>query len=249
MRAHCFLHVPFEGPGSIEPWLVKNGYTLTQTRFYETPGPSSLTASRELPVPPPLPDPAGIELLVIMGGPMSVNDEAEFPWLVAEKAFVREAIESGTPVLGICLGAQIIASAMGAEVFPNAHKEIGWFPVHSAPAPHSAENTVFSFPSETTVFHWHGETFQLPAGAVLLASSPACKNQAFQLGPRVIGLQFHLETTPDSAREIVQNCRDELLPAEYVQTEAGILSAGADQYTSINNLMSDVLSFLQRDDE
>lgn len=246
MRAHCFLHVPFEGPGSIEPWLVENGYTLTQTRFYDTLGPSSLPASRELPEPPPLPDPAGIELLVIMGGPMSVNDEEEFPWLVAEKAFVRDAIESGTPVLGICLGAQMIASAMGAEVFPNTHKEIGWFPVHSAPAPHTAENMVFSFPSETTVFHWHGETFQLPAGAVLLASSPVCKNQAFQLGKRVIGLQFHLETTPDSARAIVQNCRDELQPAEYVQTEDGILSAPAEQYQSINGLMSELLAFLLR---
>ena len=257
MRAHCFLHVPFEGIGSIEPWLVRNGYEITCTRFYNTVESPELLE---------LPDPSSIELLVIMGGPMSVNDEHQFPWLVAEKAFVRKAVDSGMPVLGVCLGAQIIANAMGAEVFPNLHKEIGWFPVHAAPVSHidtparahtksastrapgipDVKDSIFSFPPSATVFHWHGETFGLPTGAVLLASSSASTNQAFQLGKRVIGLQFHLETTPDSARDIVENCRGELRPAEYVQPEADILSATAEQYRSINTLMSDILSFLLR---
>lgn len=112
MRAHYFQHVPFESPGSIEPWLNSNGYELTCTRFFE---------SFEWP------DPEAIDLLVIIGGPMSANDEDIFPWMGLEKQFVREIIESGKPVLGICLGAQIIASAMGARVFPNPVKEIGWF--------------------------------------------------------------------------------------------------------------------------
>ncbi len=230
MRAHYFQHVPFEGLGSIEPWLNSNEYELTTTRFFE-----SAT----------LPDPEAIDLLVVMGGPMSVNDEDKFPWLALEKQFVREIIECGKSVLGICLGAQIIANAMGAKVFPNPVKEIGWFPVHAVA---STDGSVFNFPPSEIVFHWHGETFDLPPGAIRIARSEGCENQAFQLGKRVIGLQFHLETTPESAREIVSNCREELVASRYVQTEEEILSASSSRYKSINDLMSSILSFLQRGD-
>ncbi|MEW8197867.1 MAG: type 1 glutamine amidotransferase, partial [Candidatus Thiodiazotropha endolucinida] len=114
MRAHYLQHVPFEDLGSIENWLKRSGYEITRTRLYE---------SEELP---------GIEsvdLLVIMGGPMSVNDDQDFPWLVEEKEFIKKVIESGKPVLGICLGAQLIACSLGAEVFSNSVKEIGWIPI------------------------------------------------------------------------------------------------------------------------
>lgn len=228
MRAHCFQHVPFEGLGSIEPWLHANGYQLTSTRFFETAD---------------MPAPEAIDLLVVMGGPMSVNEEEKFPWLAVEKQFVREIIRSEKPVLGICLGAQIIASAMGAKVFMNTAKEIGWFPINAVT---SADDSVFKFPPSETVFHWHGETFDLPPGAIRLAKSEGCENQAFQLGKRVIGLQFHLETTPKSAREIIANCRQELVPSRYVQTEEEILSAGSGRYTSIHELMSSILFYLQR---
>ncbi len=230
MRAHYLQHVPFEGLGSIESWLDSNGYELTHTRFFESVH---------------FPDPEAIDLLVVMGGPMSVNDEDQFPWLVLEKRFVREVIESGKSVLGICLGAQMIAHAMGAKVFPNPVKEIGWFPVRGVA---SVDASVFRFPPSEIVFHWHGETFDLPPGAVRLAKSEGCENQAFQLGKRVIGLQFHLETTPKSAREIVSHCRHELVPSRYVQTEEEILSASPSRYQSINDLMGGVLSFLQRGD-
>jgi len=228
MRAHSLQHVPFEGLGSIEPWLEANGYALTHTRFF---------ASTDLPVP------EVIDLLIVMGGPMSVHDTADFPWLGLEKAFVREVIEAGKPILGICLGAQIIANVLGAKVFPNQQKEIGWFPIHAIP---SSEDSVFSFPPSETVFHWHGETFDLPPGAIRLARSDGCENQAFQLDKRIIGLQFHLETTPESARELISHCRDELIPSRFVQSEEEILSAGPDRYTSINDLMSSVLAFLHR---
>lgn len=230
MRAHYFQHVAFEGLGSIEPWLNSNGYGLTVTKFFESAA---------------LPDPEAIDLLIVMGGPMSVNDEEKFPWLVPEKRFVREMIESGKPVLGVCLGAQIIANAMGATVFPNPVKEIGWFPIGAVASP---DDSAFRFPHSETVFHWHGETFDLPPGATRLAKSEACENQAFQLGRRVIGLQFHLETTPKSARDMISNCRDELVPSKYVQTEDEILSASLSRYESINDLMSSILSFLQRND-
>ena len=228
MRAHYLQHVPFEGLGSIEHWLETAGFAITCTQFFH---PLTLPAVQE------------IDLLVVMGGPMSVNDEAAFPWLVAEKAFIREVIEAGRPVLGICLGAQLIASAMGARVYANPQKEIGWFPITGAA---SQDRSLFGFPASMDVFHWHGETFDLPVGATLLAQSEACRHQAFQLGSSVIGLQFHLETTAESARQIVTHCRDELVPAAYIQTEQAILSTPNERYDAINRYMGEVLSYLQR---
>lgn len=228
MRAHYLQHVPFEGLGSIEPWLKAAGYAITQTRWFE---------------PAELPAPDAPDLLVVLGGPMSVNDEASYPWLVEEKRFIRHAIAAGTSVLGVCLGAQLIASSLGARVYPNRRKEIGWFPVQGIPP---SDESVFSFPPSLDVFHWHGETFDLPPGAVRLATSEACANQAFQIGTSVIGLQFHLETTPQSAQNIVANCRQEVIPARYVQTEDEILAAGNEKYESINQMMQSVLAFLQR---
>lgn len=227
MRIHYFQHVPFEGLGSIEPWLLSAGFEISRSRFFESPE---------------LPDLRNIDLLVVMGGPMSVNDEDEFPWLVEEKAFIRAAIASRKPVLGICLGAQLIASAMGARIYRNQVKEIGWFPVQAIPAPN--DSALFSFPSTQTVFHWHGETFDLPPGAIRIAGSEGCDNQAFQLGGSVIGLQFHLETTPESARDIIAHCRSELVPARYIQSEEEILAADPKRYASINLLMERILSFL-----
>ncbi len=226
MHAHYLQHVPFEGLGSMESWLESAGYSITSTKLFESTS---------------FPDLDEVDLVVAMGGPMSVNDEAEYPWLVPEKEFIRVAIEQGKPVLGVCLGAQLIASAMGAKVYKNAEKEIGWFPVQGVS--HDSAS-LFSFPVSTKVFHWHGETFDLPSGARLLASSEGCVNQAFQLGACVIGLQFHLETTPESAQGLVDNCRDELIPSKYVQTEEEILAVDADNYVSINSLMEDVLGFI-----
>jgi GMP synthase-like glutamine amidotransferase len=226
MRAHYLQHVQFEGLGSIEAWLKASGYAITRTRFF---------ADDELP------DIDSVDLLVVMGGPMSVHDREAFPWLAREEQFVRSCIESGKAVLGVCLGAQLIASAMAARVYANHKKEIGWFPVHGV-APSGP--SVFQFPASVNAFHWHGETFDLPDGAVQLAKSRGCENQAFQLGRRVIGLQFHLETTPESARNIVSHCRAELADAGYVQSEAEIIAAPLERYAAINKLMGELLAFL-----
>lgn len=227
MRAHFFQHVPFEGLGSIEPWLRSSRAEITGTKFFQNAT---------------LPNVKDADLLIVMGGPMSVNDEVDLPWLVAEKRFIRQAVEEEKAVVGICLGAQLIASAMGARVYPNKEKEIGWFPIFSVQS--SSPQRLFSFPPEALVFHWHGETFDLPNGATQLARSVACENQAFQLGRRVIGLQFHLETTLESARDIVSNCRSELVPARYVQSETQVLAAHATTYQAINSLMGKVLKFV-----
>lgn len=228
MRAHYFQHVPFEGLGSIENWLKKAGYEITSTCLYE---------SAELP------DLKKIDFLVVMGGPMSVNEEDKFPWLAAEKQFIREVINKGKPVLGICLGAQLIASALGARVCRNPVKEIGWFPIYGIA---TNDKFTFAFPESIKVFHWHGETFDLPSGAMRLAKSDACENQAFQVGRSVIGLQFHLETTPQAAQDIVSNCSDELVEAPYIQTDKEIMSAGPEIFKSINHLVDEVLSFLAK---
>jgi GMP synthase-like glutamine amidotransferase len=226
MRAHYLQHASFEGLGSIGPWLKSAGYEITVTKFYEATS---------------LPDPLDLDLLIIMGGPMSVNDEENFPWLRSEKHFIRNTIECGKTVLGICLGAQLIAKALGESVYPNRRKEIGWFPVTGIP---HEDESIFHFPPSLEVFHWHGDTFDLPEDAVLLARSVACENQAFQYGKNVIGLQFHLETTPKTARAIVDNCRTELLPSKFVQPEAIILDQSPEKYVLINNLMEEILVFL-----
>jgi GMP synthase-like glutamine amidotransferase len=172
---------------------------------------------------------------------MSVNDEEEFPWLISEKEFIRECILLGKSVLGICLGAQLIAHVMGARVYRNRYKEIGWFPVQGIP---SNNSSFFSFPPMFEAFHWHGETFDLPPGAVHLARSAGCENQAFQLGRSVIGLQFHLETTPASAMELLTHNRAEILRSKYVESEELILGTSDRRYKAINELMFQVLSFV-----
>ena len=227
MKVHVLQHVPFEGLGSIGPWLDQRGAEISYTRFFAND---------------PLPAIDTVDLLIAMGGPMSVNDETELPWLRAEKQFVRDALAREMPVLGVCLGAQLIASALGERVYPNAVKEIGWFPVQAVPVAAAA----FRFPPACTVFHWHGETFDLPAGAVQLARSAGCEHQAFQLKDNVIGLQFHLETTPESAGEMIENCRHELIPAQYIQSEPELRAAAPSRYQAINALMSDVLSHISR---
>ena len=218
-------HVPFEGLGSIAAWLAAQRADVGITRLFAGD-------------PVPRADRTGA--LIALGGPMSVNDEDALPWLRPEKQLVRDTVARGTPVLGVCLGAQLIASALGARVYRGAAREIGWFPVHGVPG----VSPSFQLPSETLVFHWHGETFDLPAGAARLAGSTACANQAFQVGRNVVALQFHLETTPAGVEALVEHCRDELVPGLYVQSERELRAAPAESYAAINHLMRDLLAYL-----
>lgn len=225
MKVHVLQHAPFEDLGSIRFCLDQRGAEISYTRCF--------AGER-------VPRLAEFDLLIAMGGPMSVNDEQDFPWLKDEKLLIQNAIARDIPVLGVCLGAQLIAGALGARVYPNPVKEIGWFPIHAVERAESS----FVFPSACTVFHWHGETFDLPEGATPLARSEACEHQAFQLKRNVIGLQFHLEMTPESTLAMVENCRHELIPDRYVQSEAELRAAPASRYRITNDLMSEVLSYL-----
>ena len=226
MYTHYFQHVPFEGLGSIEEWLTSEGYTIGCTRFFE----SDL-----------LPDLETLDFLIIVGGPMSVNDEGKYPWLKAEKAFIRKVIELEIPVLGICLGAQLIANCLGSTIFANHVKEIGWFPIYANP---ETGGECFQFPEKINVLHWHGETFDLPPDAVLLVSSDGCENQGFQVGHSTIGLQFHLEMRQEDVGNIVNNCRDELQQGQFIQSKTEIVSTLSAQYDVAHEQMKNLLTYL-----
>ncbi|GAB7081843.1 type 1 glutamine amidotransferase [Megalodesulfovibrio paquesii] len=203
MRLHTLEHVPFEGPAAITELAVMQGHTLTRSRLYAGD---------------PLPALAEVDVLFVMGGPMSVHDEGQFPWMAAEKALLRAAVHAGTRMLGICLGAQLLAEVLGGQITRNPQREIGWFPVQLTPEGRQAP-VLAGIPDTFPAFHWHGETFSIPEQAIRLASSEACANQAFAVGNRIVGLQFHLETTPLSMEQLLTHCADELSPAgPYIQS-------------------------------
>jgi GMP synthase (glutamine-hydrolysing) len=189
-----------------------------------------------------LPSVGEFDWLIIMGGPMSVSDELLYPWLRDEKKLILQAIEQQKVVVGICLGAQLIADVLGARVRRNDHREIGWFPIHKAPkTKRSCVST--AIPDGLQVLHWHGDTFDLPAGAIHLGRSEACKNQGFQYNDRIVGLQFHLEMTHANLKHLIHHCRSEIDNSPYVQTVEFMLS-DQERFASTNLVMDKVLDCL-----
>ena len=227
MRIHSLQHVPFEDIGSMANDFHAQGYSLTSTHWYRGDA---------------APDINSFDALVVMGGPMGIYDEAIYPWLANEKVLIKEAIAAGKIVLGICLGAQLIADVLGGKVTRNPHKEIGWLPIQINPAA-AAHPIAQVFARYPEVFHWHGDTFALPPGAVHLASSEGCVNQAYVFQDQVYGFQFHLETTPTSARALIENCSDDIDGSRYTQSAQAIL-ASEDKFAQINRAMSEVLAII-----
>ena len=179
MKVLAFRHAPFEGVGLIAPALEERGISLDYADLYRPAA--------------PVPSIASYDGLIFLGGPMSANHP--LPFLDLERQLISQAIAARQPLLGICLGSQLIARALGADVHPNPVKEIGWFDVRFTPAA-SSDPLFSSLVAPESIFHWHSDTWELPPGAILLASSDACPNQAFRAGPLIYGFQFHLEITP-----------------------------------------------------
>ncbi len=227
MKIHYLQHVPFEGIAYIENWIKVNGNEMAGTKLF----------AGEIPAAD-----MDFDMLVVMGGPMNIYEEDKYSWLAKEKKYIEKAITSKKAVLGICLGAQLIADVLGARVYKNSYREIGWHPVSLTP---EAKNTaVFNgLPERFTAFHWHGDTFDIPAGAVRTAESKACPNQAFEYEKRVIGLQFHLESSDNSIAALTQNCGDEIVEGNYTQTPEEI-TAGFKHIEKLNRLMESLLNRL-----
>lgn len=229
MHIHYLQHVPFEDLGSMETWFRAHGHTLSVTHLYKGEA---------------LPQANSFDWLIVMGGPMSVTDIATYPWLINEKVFIKQAIDEQKVVLGICLGAQLIADVLGATISRNTHKEIGWFPVQLSEQAKTTTLGATLLP-EFSVFHWHGDTFSIPDNAVPFASSSACKNQAFMIEERILGLQFHLETTPKSALNLTIHCENELDNSLYIQSAEEMLSQ-PERFERINEIMNSILDFLEK---
>jgi GMP synthase-like glutamine amidotransferase len=178
-------HIACEPPGAYEDVLRERGCTLHRVELDEGEQ---------------LPDWREFDAIVAMGGPMSVNDDAELPWLTTEKRAIGDAVRSGTPYFGACLGVQLLAASLGARVYPGPSPEVGILPVSLTDA--ARHDPVFQgLPSQFLTLQWHGDTFDLPDGAVALAKSPAYANQAFRWGEHAYGVQFHLEVDAELARE------------------------------------------------
>ena len=228
MRIHCIRHEPFEGLGAIETWINSGGHSLNCTHIY---------LNQELPVQ------TDFDLLIVMGGTASVYESAEKPWIDDEKKFIHRAMDSGCKILGICFGAQLLASVLGARVYPGRVKEIGWFPIRFNEA---AKKHLGFLPESELVFHWHGDTFDLPDGALGLASSDLTANQGFVYNNSLYALQFHLEMTKNSLENMVKAGGSEIKEnLSGIQSEEFILGHTA-SLESNNQLMNKLLDFIKR---
>jgi GMP synthase (glutamine-hydrolysing) len=224
VRVHSLLHAPFEGLAAIEPWLVSRGHRITQTRFW---------------LDEPTPQVEEMDWLIVMGGPMGVYEEDKYAWLKREKKFIEQAIHDGKLVLGVCLGSQLVAEVLGGRVYRNQWKEIGWHQV--TPTEEGRTSDMFrNIGPEFHPFHWHGDTFDLPPGAIQLARSAACEQQAFSCGQNVLALQFHPDATRTSVELMLRHCSGDLLEGPYVQSREEIL-AGLTRIEPLSAFLSDLL--------
>jgi GMP synthase-like glutamine amidotransferase len=226
MHIHVFQHVAFEGPGLIADWAHLNHFTLSYTRFFNGDT---------------LPNAFDFDLLVVMGGPMGVYDDVQFPYLPTEKEFIKQSVDAGKKVLGICLGAQLLAHVMGAKVFPNTNKEIGWFPVRKSQFVHPLFDGFYQSPL-LNLFHWHGDTFNLPDGCLHLFQSEATLNQAFAFQSQAVGLQFHLEMTAKNLDDMIAHCGNELQPGKYIQSKEQLVEGLGMNQLHCENLLFGLLN-------
>jgi len=219
-KIHCFQHVAFEDLGCIGNWIDQNNHKLTYTKFYEEHS---------------IPEPEDYDWLIIMGGPMGIYDNEQYQWLDEEKIAIKKAIDANKTVIGICLGSQLIADVLGEKVYRNPEKEIGWFEIKLTEQAKTANLFVGQTAEKRMVFHWHGDTYNIPANSIHLAYSSCCKSQAFLYNENVLGLQFHLEVTEQSLQNMIKNAGNELVGGNFIQSESAILSQT--EFIEANNKM------------
>lgn len=219
MIIHILQHQEEENEGYIKTWAESKGFLISRTLLYRNQK---------------LPERDDFDALVIMGGAMNVYEEDKYPFLALEKPFIAGAIRAGKKVLGICLGSQLLSVAAGGKVIKNDRDEIGWFPVRLTGK--GASSKIFEgLPEDFMTFHWHGDTFSIPQGALYLAKSPACANQAFSLGTNVLALQFHPEITAESLEGFNSAAGTGVKPGPSVQTMDEIMKGGS--HISGNNII------------
>ena len=224
MRIHCLQHVPWHGRAFLPLWAAAAGHDWEVTLVPE--------ADR-------LPAPESFDALVIMGGPMSLREQAKYPWLVAEQRLLESVLERGQPFLGICLGAQLLAAVHGAPVRRGRHSEIGWYPL-ALTAEHRDTWLGDALPEGLETFFWHDDVFETPADAVRIAGTEASPHQAFVTGS-ALALQFHLEVTPEWAAHLARRDAVQLVPSRYVQSATDILGRPASSYEQNNAVMATLL--------
>ena len=222
MHIHFIQHMPFEHPATIADWAAENNHTTSYTKVFEDAAFPSIDS---------------FDMLVIMGGVMGVYEAGKYEWMPAEKSFIKSAIEANKKVLGVCLGAQFIAEALGAKVFPHELKEIGWLTVEKV-ASHPLTDKL---PDSFITFHWHGDTFTLPPDSIHLFKTKGCAQQGFVYNNHVAALQFHMEVKEDLLNGMTEHERAELVSAEYVQTEEELKSLMHQHISSQKKYMYDLL--------
>ena len=224
--AHSLEHVHFENTAGLSPLLASNGFKLNQSALYNSE---------------PLPEIDDFELLIIMGGPMGVHDEDKFSWLKPEKVFIEKCISAKKKIIGICLGAQLLADVFGAKVYSNKYKEIGWHKVRLTGD--SKKSRLFKdFPDEFTPFHWHGDTFDIPSGCIRTSESEVCANQSFVFDDRIIALQFHLESTQESIKNLIKYSGEDIMDSPYIQNPDLMLKSSEEKCLENNKLLDKLLN-------
>ena len=235
LKVHYFQHIAGEGYGSCYEYLKSIGAEISATEFFALPVDLSLEIEA-------LPVMDEVDLLIIMGGAMSVNDEANFPWLKIEKRWIRRYLSLGKPAIGLCLGGQLIANALGANVRYNECQELGWGEVFKTDV---IEGECFEIPEKIEVMQWHSETFEIPKGAIRLAENSVCINQMYQIGKNVLGFQFHPEITPrvlDLYIEHEEN--DRIFSGPHVQSLDLLKKSKKEAFLHGNGLLIDAINYV-----